>query len=120
MKKGRGLKNLPHKTNGGLGVSKMELTNLLFDFKKYIINDVATQLDTMQAQRKKDEADAMLTKFFSCCREKKKNYTCKTIIVVIHNQCPLSSKQLMRIHEKRFMLLKDEHGLRDKVCLKTL
>ena len=49
VKKGRGLRSLPHKTNGRLGVSKMELSNLLFDFKKDIINDVATQLDAMQA-----------------------------------------------------------------------
>ena len=49
VKKGRGLRSLPLKTNGGLGVYKMELSNLLFDFKKDIINDVSTQLDTMQA-----------------------------------------------------------------------
>ena len=49
MKKGRGLRSIPHKTNGGSGVSKMELSNLLSNFNKDIINDVATQLDTMQA-----------------------------------------------------------------------
>ena len=49
MKKGRGLRSLPDKTNGGLGVSKMELSNLLSNFKQDIINDVTTQLDTMQA-----------------------------------------------------------------------
>ena len=42
VKKGRGLRSLPHKTNGELGVSKMELSNLLSDFKQDIINDVAT------------------------------------------------------------------------------
>ena len=49
MKKARGLKGLTHETNGELGVSKMELSNLLSNFKKYIINGVATQLDAMQA-----------------------------------------------------------------------
>ena len=49
VKKGRGLRSLPHKTNGGSGVLKMELSNLLSNFNKDIINDVATQLDTMQA-----------------------------------------------------------------------
>ncbi len=53
MKKGRGLRSLRHKTNGGLGVSKMELSDLLSNFKKDIIDDFSIQLDTMQAQRKK-------------------------------------------------------------------
>ena len=97
MKKGSGLKSLPHKTNVRLGVSNMELSNLLSNFKKDIKNDVPAQLDTMQAQRKKDEANSILTKFFSHCKKRKKNYTCKTIAIVMHNQCPLSSKQLMRI-----------------------
>ena len=90
MKKGRGLRSLPYKTNSGSRVSKMELSNLSSNFKQDIINDVATQLDTMQAQRKKDEVDAMLTKFFSCCRERKKNYTCKTIAVA--NTQPMPTK----------------------------
>ena len=42
MKKGRGLRDLPHKSNGNLGVSKMELSNFLSDFKQDVINDVAT------------------------------------------------------------------------------
>ena len=42
INKGRELRSLPHKTNGGSGVSKMELSNLLSDFKQDIINDVAT------------------------------------------------------------------------------
>ena len=66
----------------------MELSNLLSDFKQDIINDVATQLDTMQAQRKKGEVDAMLTKFFIHYKERKKNCTCKTIAVV--NTQPIS------------------------------
>ena len=34
VKKGRRLRSFPHKTNGGLGVSKMELSNLLSNFKQ--------------------------------------------------------------------------------------
>ena len=94
MKKGRGLRNLPHKTNGGFGVSKMELSNLLSNFKKDIINYVATQLDTIQAQRKKDEADAMLAKFYSHCRERKKNCICKTIAVVNTHPMPTKFKEI--------------------------
>ena len=42
IKKGRGLRSLPHKTNGGSRVSKMELSNLLSNIKQDIINDVTT------------------------------------------------------------------------------
>ena len=76
----------------------MELSNLLFDFKHDILNDVATQLDTMQAQRKKDEADAMLTEFYSHCRERKKNCTCKTIVAL--NEHPMPS-EFKSIHEDK-------------------
>ena len=72
----------------------MELSNLLFDFKKDIINDVSTQLDTMQAQRKKDEFDAMLTKFCSHCRERKKNCTCKTIAEINAQPMPTEFKEI--------------------------
>ena len=34
MKKGRGLRSLTYKTNGGSGLSKMELCNLLSDFQE--------------------------------------------------------------------------------------
>ena len=43
---------------------------MLLDFNKDIINDVATQLDTMQDERKKDEVDAMLTEYYPHCRYK--------------------------------------------------
>ena len=94
MKKGRGLRSLPHKTNGGSGVSKMELSNLLSNFKQYIINDVATQLDTMQAQRKNNEVDAMLIEFYSHCKERKKNCTCKTITAVNAHIMPTKFKEI--------------------------
>ena len=48
VKKGRGLRDLPLKSTT-TGVSKIDLSNLLSDFKQDIINDVATQFDTMQA-----------------------------------------------------------------------
>ena len=79
VKKGRGLRDLPHKSNGRLGVSRMELSNLLSNFKKEIINDVATQFNTIKAQRKNDEVDAMLTEYCPHFREKKNNYRCKNV-----------------------------------------
>lgn len=78
IKKGWGVRDLFQK-NPGAGVSKVELSNLLSDFKQDIINDVATQLDTMQDQRKKEEDDLMLAEYFPHCREKKHNYQYKPI-----------------------------------------
>ena len=72
----------------------MELSNLISKFKKDIINDVTTLLDNMQAQRKKDEADAMLTEFYFRCRERKKNYTCKTVATVNTHPMPIEFKAI--------------------------
>ena len=94
MKKGRGLRDLPHKSNGSSRVSKMELSNLLSNFKQDIINDVATQLDTMQARRKKDEADAMLTGYYPHCRERKKHCGCKFVASVETQPMPSKFKAI--------------------------
>ena len=50
--------------NGVVGDSKYDLSNQLSDFKQDIINNVATQLDTMQLKRKHEEVDAMLAKLY--------------------------------------------------------
>lgn len=94
MKKGRGLRDLPHKSNGGSGVSKMELSNLLFDFKHDIINDVTTQLDSMQERRKKEELDVVLAEFCSHCREKKRNCKYRTVASVDINSMPIDFKSI--------------------------
>ena len=76
--KGQGLRDLLQKSPDA-GVSKIELSNLLSYFKQDIINDVAIQLDVMQAWRKKEDANIMLAEYFPHCREKKRNYRCKPI-----------------------------------------
>ena len=56
MKKGRGHQSLTNKgTNQG--ISKLEISNLLTNFKQDIINDVATHLDTMTTKKKHAEAE---------------------------------------------------------------
>ena len=94
MKKGRGLRSLPHKTNGGSRASKMELSNLLSNFKQDIINDVTTQLDTMQAQRKKEDDDIMLAEYCPHCREKKRNYQCKSVSSLEPQHVPTEFKAI--------------------------
>ena len=77
VKKGWGLRDSLQNSLGA-GVSKTKLSNLLSDFKQDIINDVATQLNTMQAWRKED-ADIKLAKYCPHYREKKCNCRCKPI-----------------------------------------
>ena len=57
----------------------MDLSNLLSDFKQDIINDITTQLDSMQERRKNEELDAMLFEFCSHCGERKMNCYCKMV-----------------------------------------
>lgn len=90
MMKGTRLRDLPHKSNGGSRISKMELSNMFSNFRKGIINDVSTQLDTMQALRKKDKVGAMLAQFCSQCKEKKMN--CKSKIFASMDTHPMSTK----------------------------
>ena len=44
----------------GTSVSRTEITQLLLYFKKEIINNVATRLDTVKAKKKYEEVEAML------------------------------------------------------------
>lgn len=59
-------------------MSKVKVSNSLSNFKD-IINNVASQLDTVQAKRKHDEVEVMLVEYSPHFREKKRNYKCKTI-----------------------------------------
>lgn len=43
---------------------------------------MATQLDTLQARKKHEEAEAMLAKFCPHCRQKKKDCKCKLLAKV--------------------------------------
>ena len=48
----------------------------------------------MQAQRKNDEADAMLAEFCSHCRERKENCTCKTVAAMNTHPMPTEFKEI--------------------------
>ena len=75
-------------------VSKTELSNLLSDFKQDLINDVATQLDTMQAHRKKEDDDIMLAKYCPHYREKKHYCQCKPIASLESQYMPTEVKAI--------------------------
>ena len=56
MKKGKGHQTIA--TKGiSQGISKLEISNLLSNFKKIIINDVTTHLDTMTTKKKHAEVE---------------------------------------------------------------
>ena len=63
MKKGKGHWT---KTTKGIsrGISNLEISNLLLDFKQDIINDVYTHLDTMTTKKKHAKAEVQLADYY--------------------------------------------------------
>lgn len=70
----------------------MEITNLLSDFKQDIINNMTTQLDNMQAQKKHDEAETILAELYPHCRQKKHDCKCKMVDNLEAKQLPIEFK----------------------------
>ena len=70
----------------------MEITNLLSNFKQDIINNMATQLDTMQARKKHAEAKVFLAEFCPYCRQKKRDCRCKMVANLEARQLPINFK----------------------------
>lgn len=78
-KKGRHYRTGSSIAKSSTTVSKMEITCLLKDFKEDIINNMATQLDTLQERKKHEEAEDMLIEFCPHYRQKKKDCRCKLL-----------------------------------------
>jgi hypothetical protein len=57
------------KTVGG-GVTRVEIRNMLEDFKTDILSSLSSQLDTLQMKKKKEETERALAIFFPKCRMK--------------------------------------------------
>ena len=62
MKKGRGYWSTTTKGTGQ-GISKLKVSNPLSNFKKDIINNVATHLDIMTTKKKHAEAKVKLVEY---------------------------------------------------------
>jgi hypothetical protein len=54
------------KTVGG-GVTRVEIINMLEDFKTYILSTLSSQLDTLQMKKNKEETEQALAIFFPKC-----------------------------------------------------
>jgi hypothetical protein len=58
------------------GVTRIELEDLLEKFKKYILNTISIQLDTMKIKKKQEEENATLAIFCTRCRKKHPEKEC--------------------------------------------
>ena len=68
MKKGHGPRSTITKGTSQ-GISKLEISNLLSDFKQDIINDVATHLDRMTTKKKLTKVELQLAEYYPHCRK---------------------------------------------------
>ena len=87
MKKGRGSRSIA--TKGiSQGITKLEISNLLSDFKQDIMNDVSTHLDTMNTKKKHAEAELQLAEYCPHCRKQKKDCQCKLVASMENQHLP--------------------------------
>jgi hypothetical protein len=71
------------------GVSIIEITHFLSDFKIDIIDNMATQLDTLQENKEHEEVEEILVEYCPNCRQKKKNCRCKMVANIDSKKIPL-------------------------------
>jgi hypothetical protein len=69
------------------GVMRVEVGNLLENFKTNILSTLTTQLDVLQAKQKKVEAEQVLAIFFHRCRKKHGPRECPLDIVRVCAIC---------------------------------
>jgi hypothetical protein len=76
------------KSSGG-AVTRVEIRNMLDNFKTDILNSLRSQLDTFQPKKKKEEVNPTLAIFCSKCRKK-------------HSlrECPLDNIEVCGIYEQ--------------------
>ena len=63
-------RNLKGNTPSLGGVTRMEIGNLLENFKTNILGTMGSQLDALQAKKRQDEERAAMSIFFPGCRTK--------------------------------------------------
>jgi hypothetical protein len=107
------------------GLTQAEIRNVLEDFKTKTLNPLSSQMDTLQARKKQDEAELVLAFFCSKCQKKhplrdfplNKYETCE-IYEQSHatNDCLLylnwkqCTKEPRKESNKFSLLLKNDHG----------
>jgi hypothetical protein len=71
------------------GATRAEIGNLLEEFKTEMLSSFASQIDTLQIQKKQAEEEATLSIFCSKCRDKHPR-----------RECPLDKKPICTICDK--------------------
>ena len=69
------------------GVTRVELGNLLENFKTNILSTLSSQLDTIKTKLKQDEENAILTIFCSKCRKRHSLMECPLNTMIICGFC---------------------------------
>jgi hypothetical protein len=71
-KSGNGPKDILYRVTKSVmgGVTRVEIGNLLENFKIDILGNLSSQLDTLNIKRKQDEENSILSIFFPRCRKK--------------------------------------------------
>ena len=85
-------------------ISKLEISNLLSNFKQDIINDVATHLDTMTTKKKHAEAKLQLDKYCPHFWKRKKNFQCKLVVNMENKHIPTEYLKIDEDDEKVFFV----------------
>ena len=67
---GRGLRDTRVNKFASRGVTRIELENLLENFKIDILGTLSSQLDTIKVKKKQEEENPTLSIFFSKCRKR--------------------------------------------------
>jgi hypothetical protein len=80
--RGKGIRDTRINKLASRGVTRVELGNLLENFKTDTLSTLSSQLDTIKMKKKQDEENAILTIFFSRCRKRHPLKECPLNIVI--------------------------------------
>ncbi|KAH9313290.1 hypothetical protein KI387_028325 [Taxus chinensis] len=82
MKRIRSARSKGGSTTKKIGeISKLEILNIFNNMKHEIVNEMATQLDTLHANKKRENEEENLTEFYHACRRKKADCKCRGLVI---------------------------------------
>lgn len=86
-KSGKGIRDTRINKLASGGVTRVELGNLLENFKTNILSTLSSQLDTIKTKKKQDEENTILTIFCSRCRKRHPLKECPLNIMSLCGLC---------------------------------
>ena len=91
-KSGKGIRDARINKSSSGGATRVELGNLLENFKTDILGTFSSQLDTIRTKKKQDEENTVLTIFCSKCRKRHPLRECPLKYVSICGLCAYDHK----------------------------